>query len=165
MGIFFITGTFQSASIDFGFPFIINNQNTGDEDIFIAYVDSSGDVIWANSIGGTGGELSTGIASDATGNVYLTGMIGNGYCVFGNDTLYGIATDGFIAKYDINGNLVMLKQLTGNGNQTVGKIRLSDNGLIILSGSTTVDMIYDSTIVISGPSDFLASINSSGNIS
>ncbi|MBL0030606.1 MAG: hypothetical protein IPP27_00010 [Bacteroidetes bacterium] len=164
-GNFFITGTFQSASIDFGFPFIINNQNTGDEDIFIAYVDSSGDVIWANSIGGTGGELSTGIASDATGNVYLTGMIGNGYCVFGNDTLYGIATDGFIAKYDINGNLVMLKQLTGNGNQTVGKIRLSDNGSIILSGSTTVDMIYDSTIVISGPSDFLASINSSGNIS
>jgi len=46
---------------------------TGNSDIAVVKLDSTGNHIWSEHFGGTSGNVSTGIAVDAQGNILLTG--------------------------------------------------------------------------------------------
>jgi hypothetical protein len=50
-----------------------NLSSAGGVDIFVQKLDASGNLLWAKSMGGTGEDISYGIAVDASGNVYTTG--------------------------------------------------------------------------------------------
>ena len=50
-----------------------NLTSAGDTDAFIVKLDSSGDLVWARSVGGSGADEGRGIAVDVSGNVYVTG--------------------------------------------------------------------------------------------
>src|ERR1039458_4487363 len=66
-GNIFITGNYENDSISFG---TFNLANTGVASIFLVKYDSSGSVLWANGIGGNA--YGYGVATDATGNCYIT---------------------------------------------------------------------------------------------
>ena len=72
-GNIYTTGFFTStADFDPG-PETFNLTSTGQEDFFISKLDSSGNFIWAKSIGGTDDDESHSIVVDGSGNVYTTG--------------------------------------------------------------------------------------------
>ena len=54
----------------------------GNNDIYLAKLDSTGAPIWAVSAGGTGDDRAYGLAIDANGDLYLTGLY-SGTATFG----------------------------------------------------------------------------------
>lgn len=66
---------------------------------------------WVKQFGGTGLDLAEDIATDSTGNVYLTGYF-NGTIKVGNKNIESVGDrDGIVAKFDKDGNLVWINQL------------------------------------------------------
>lgn len=75
VGNVYITGYFDET-VDFnpgGGEWLLTSQGGGD--IFILKLTSSGDFVWAKSVGGTGYEESTSIGVDELGNVYVLGYL------------------------------------------------------------------------------------------
>lgn len=109
----FITGTFESNTISFGTTTLINANNTGlYADVFIAKYDTTGNVIWAKSAGGAYRDVSSSVATDASGNVFITGDFQSPAITFGGTTLTNTAIpyeDIFIVKYDASGNVLWAK--------------------------------------------------------
>ncbi len=71
----YITGTFYDT-ISFGVQSVneIYVSSSGDREIFIAKYDNIGNINWAKSAGGIHNDLPNGIAVDAFGNIYATGI-------------------------------------------------------------------------------------------
>jgi len=93
----YITGYFADSAT-FGSTTL---TNYGDEDIFIAKLDSSGNWLWANKAGGTDGDWGKDIAVDANRNSYVTGYFRGTTTVgatFGNITIYG---SGISSNYNV----------------------------------------------------------------
>ena len=98
-----IAGNFGSGSITFGTS-TITNSNTGYYDLFIAKYNSSGTSLWANTTG-AGGSNANGVATDQSGDIYLTGAFSDSAFYFGSNELLNAvhtgSTDMFLAKYDL----------------------------------------------------------------
>ena len=69
----YVTGSYSCSTITFGTT-VLNNVFTSGSDLFIVKYDSLGNIIWAKSAGGHGNDVSQAITTDASGNVYITGL-------------------------------------------------------------------------------------------
>jgi hypothetical protein len=76
-----VAGEF-SQTVDFGDT---PRKSAGGLDIFVAKVSSSGDVVWSAAFGAPDEQIATSVASDAAGNILLTGCI-RGTGSFGGTT-------------------------------------------------------------------------------
>jgi len=150
---------FYIGTVDF-------NPNTGTNylysnglyDISILKLDSSGNFIWAKSMGSTGYDMGTSITLDNQGNVYTTGSF-QGRVDFdpGPDSSYLIATgndDIFIQKLDANGNFLWARSMQGTGGSSGGESIAVDNlGNIYTTGffkdSVDFDPNSDSCYLVS----------------
>ena len=140
-------------------------------DVFLAKYDPNGAIVWVSVGGGDLLDQGNDIAADAVGNSYVVGAIQtNGLhptAQFDNITLTGHGDyDWFIAKYDVNGNVVWAK----NAGSTLGDIAkgvaLDSTGNIyvcgLFSGTMTVDGV---TVTSSGLFDvFLAKYDVNGTL-
>ena len=91
----FISGNFNSSSITFGSTVLTNN---GGYDMFVVKYASTGNVVWAKSVGNDQEESSNGIAENAL-NLYMTGYFQSDTLIFYSDTLINNGDyDIFIAK-------------------------------------------------------------------
>ncbi|MGQ3015413.1 MAG: PKD domain-containing protein, partial [Flavobacteriales bacterium] len=71
----YLGGTF-SGTVDFDpGPGVLNLVSVGNEDIFYCKLDSSGNLLWAFSIGGSGNDPCGVIKTDVNKNVYFTGGV------------------------------------------------------------------------------------------
>lgn len=132
----YITGFYSSPSITFGSTLL---NNAGNEDAFIVKYNASGNVLWAKRIGGAGYDESWGSASDAAGNIYVTGYysyaIALGTTTLTNPDNTGNTADLFIVKYDAAGNILWAKG-SGNSGDDFGSSASADNsGNIYVAGS------------------------------
>lgn len=122
----------------------------GFQDAFILKLDANGDYLWAKQIGGsTDNDQCNAITTDATGNVYTTGIF------FGNadfDTSASTFTlqsngqnDVFISKFDSNGNLNWAKSFGSGGSETSSAICIDANNKVLSTGyySQTTDFDPD----------------------
>ena len=73
--------------------FVESDLNLGNNDVFITKYDSSGNVVWVRTAGGTGNDYGTGVALDEDGNIYITGQF-IGTAIFGATEL--IASDAYL---------------------------------------------------------------------
>ncbi len=82
------------------------NTNQGSADIFLTKYDTAGTRIWTKQLGTSGSDQGWGVATDPSGNIYVTG------CTFGD--LDGNANQGsgdiFLIKYDTNGTRIWTRQ-------------------------------------------------------
>lgn len=126
-------------------------------------------------IGSTGSDSATSVATDNTGNVYMTGIF-SGTVDFDPATAHtgntdiltsGGASDIFVAKYDPIGALVWARQMTGAaGAFGAGKnLALDGSGNIYLGGYFGGQIAFGSTNLVSVTTrdGFVTKLDSNGN--
>ena len=109
-------GYYSTADFDPG-PGISNLTSTGNGDIFVTKLDSSGNILWAKSMGGVNYDFGYSIAVDSSGDVYTTGSF-EGTADFdpGPGTFNLTSTVNgniFVTKLDSSGNFVWAKSMSG----------------------------------------------------
>jgi hypothetical protein len=79
------------------------------DDMFVAKYAPDGTLLWAKSAGGAGSDVGRAIATDSSGNSYVTGSIDE-TATFGageaNETVLEASFDMFVAKYAPDGTLL-----------------------------------------------------------
>ncbi len=143
-----------------------NYQGKGVYDIFIAKYSSTGTLIWIKTAGGNKNDLGNSIKYK-NGSLFLTGYFTD-TAYFENTTLIGRGeTDGFVAKYDINGNLNWVQQMGSTNSDFGSALDVDDNSNIFISGKYETS-IYLGNIQLTTSNiyneSFYASYDVSGNL-
>jgi len=162
-----ITGYYKSDSISFD---SITLHRSGYGQAFIVKLDSSGHTLWAKSVGGSQADNGTGITSDASGNVLVTGYFSSPTIVFDSVTLTNLSTDTsfnmFVVKYTSSGNFLWVRQGIGNDVLANG-IAVDGLGNCYVAGAfADVSLVFGTdTLTNSGGYDFyIAKYDLSGNL-
>ena len=83
------------------------NTNAGSSDLFVVKYDNGGIKQWTQQLGTSDGTIARGIATDSSGNVYVTGNTSHG---LDGNTSAG-SEDLFVVKYDSSGTQQWTQQL------------------------------------------------------
>lgn len=142
-GNIFTCGYFISPTLTIG-----SNTLTcqGSYDIMVVKYDALGIPIWARSFGTNQDDYANAVATDAQGNVYVTGFFSGTSISFGSFTLnnFGPGTaDMYLLKLDPSGNVLWAVGFGGNYWDTGQSLRVDpSNGAVYMAGyfsSTSVD--------------------------
>ncbi len=132
-----VTGYFQSSSLMFDTTKITNKSIGNREDIFIVKYDASGKVLWAKGVGGSDPDLGRSIATDASGNIVITGEYSSASLSFDTQTITNTTEHSkeiFVVKYNANGQVIWSKS-AGGGTHDVGTGICSDaKGNVLVTG-------------------------------
>ncbi len=131
-GSVFVTGEFSSPTITFGTTTLTNAGNT---DVFIVKYGDAGTALWAKSADCTSFDGGTGVSTDASGNVYMTGYFNSPAVTFGTTTLtnaglYNI----FIVKYDAAGTVLWAESAGGTSSDFGYSVAAADGGYLFITG-------------------------------
>ena len=88
------------------------------------------------------GSLVAGVATDKSGNVYITGGIGIGpgiATVGAYQTFFGGGDDAFLAKFNSKGNLIWATYFGGDSDDYGYNVITDDSGNIYIAGTTFSD--------------------------
>lgn len=158
----YLTGSFQSPTVDFGGESVKRNS---DAEIFVAKFDGSGKVLWVRQAGGTGGGSGNGITVGADGYVYVCGYF-SGDTTFSDLTLKNAGfNDIFVARYDTNGELDWVRQIGGAGDDAAAAITVDAQGNCYLTGGFEDDVRFSRTITLSSAGlvdSFVAKLDNTG---
>lgn len=167
-GNIYITGQFESATLNFGTVSITNNSSNNNADAFVAKFDPSGNCLWAKTIGGVADEFGSAIDVDNNGNVFVTGYFESASVTVGSQTLtsYG-DRDIFIVKLNTSGDFLWAKGAGGNYEDEAYGVSCDGSGNAYITGyywSNSVNF-GSSSITSAGDVDaFLAKYNSDGTL-
>lgn len=129
----FVTGSYYSSEIIF--EGVDTIMNAGHQNGFIVKYNSSGDVLWARSVGGSEYDESLSVTTDIYNNAYITGLNTSPAMAFDTDTLYNVGIGNvFIAKYNSSGSVGWLKNTTSNGSNSSNVITVNHLGEIFIGG-------------------------------
>ena len=165
-GSVYVTGEFEETAM-FGAQTL---TSSGWSDVFVAKLDAVSNVLWAVSAGGSGTDIGRGIATDASGNVYVTGRF-SGTATFGAYTLgtpWG-NPEIFVAKLDSSGNFLWAVSAGGTLADEGYAIATDESGNVYITGSfwsmaDSPATFGSHTLTSSGNADvFVAKLDSSGN--
>jgi len=111
------------------------------EDAFFCKNDINGNFQWFKQVGFTNIESSASegegsMALDGSNNVYIIGTFFNDASIEGNDLINYGSGDIYIIKYDQNGNLIWVRNIGGDGNDTGNGIAIDAAGGVYITGST-----------------------------
>lgn len=140
----YIGGLF-SGSITLGSTTITHNG--GNADGYLAKFNSSGVAQWIKKFGSPADDIVRAIASDTSGNLFVTGYFqGNAFDADPDPNTTSIlaqpapilSRDCFIVKLDINGNFVWAKQISnstgGAANEDSYDIKCDSDGNVYVAG-------------------------------
>jgi sugar lactone lactonase YvrE len=140
-GNLYITGQFTSTPLSvYGSSISLFSilPNSGDRDAFVVKYSTSGDPQWAARVASTGADIGFAIATDSSGNVYVTGQGSAVVTAFNSDgTAFGTTTtlnDAFIVKYNTNGFVQWIARVGGSGNDVGYGIATDSSGNVYVTG-------------------------------
>lgn len=158
----YVTGTFQSPTVDFGGEIVKRNS---DSEIFLAKFDPNGKVLWVRQAGGGGSGSGNGVAIGPDGYVYMAGYF-MGDTTFEDLTLKNAGfNDIFIARYDANGELDWVRQIGGQGDDVASAIAVDAQGNSYVVGAFEDDVRFsrNTTLSSAGLMDsFVAKFDNTG---
>lgn len=156
-GNIFVTGSFRDTA-SFG---NINLTSLGNENIFVAKLDSNGNWLWAAQAGSIYGATGRALDLDSAGNIIVTGSFSD-VCHFGNTelTCEGM-NDLFVANLSPDGTWQWAVR-AGAGTYSVGSavaVDASDN--IFVAGETPGAVSFGD-VSLPGAGGFIAKLSSAG---
>jgi len=115
-----------------------NNYYGGQQDIFIVKMNSTGEILWSNVIGGSENDFSNSIKVDKENHIVITGW------TFSSDyptlNAYNLISNGIediiVSKFNENGTMLWSTYLGGSHNEWAGKSHIDDIGNIYITGET-----------------------------
>jgi hypothetical protein len=148
-----------------------NLTSAGGVDAFVCKLNTSGNLVWAIQIGGTGADTAQYVTVDALGNVYVTGSF-SGTVDFdpgpGTASLSAQAgTDAFVAKYDVAGNYVWAVSFAESDNSTGKAVGVDVNGNVYVTGNFSGTISFttgDSYTSLGGNDVFICKLNATGSL-
>ncbi|KAA9325025.1 SBBP repeat-containing protein [Adhaeribacter soli] len=158
----YVTGYFYNSA-SFGSTTL---TTSGNNDVFVAKYDASGNLVWAKKAGGTSTDEGYGIAVDTNGNSYITGYFYSS-ATFGSTTLTSSGiSDMFIAKCDASGNFLWARKGGGNSFDYGYAIAADAAGNTCVTGYFNATATFGTTSITSaGTSDvYIARYDASGNL-
>jgi hypothetical protein len=134
----YTTGFFQNtADFDPGAG-VYNLTSSGQDDIFILKLNSSGNFVWAGKIGGSGNDYARSIAVDAAGIFYLTGTFSDTADFdFGagvSNLISAGAKDLFILSFNAAGNFGWVKRIGDFSDEEGFALAVDNAGYIYVTG-------------------------------
>lgn len=165
----FVAGTYNQMAI-FGVDTLRSNNASFERDLYVAKIDSNGNILWARTAGGAYGEDATGMVTDAAGNVYVTGSFVSS-ATFGTITINSAGSrDGFLVKYNPNGVVQYATAFGGVGGDYPKSMAINSTGTQLaicgfFLGSTTYGSNSFSTSNGNGDVILLGVDPSNGSIS
>lgn len=159
----YLLGSFDDSPLVFGG---VSLNRIGPNDLYITKLDTSGNVVWAKSYGGTYATMQgASVAVDGSGNVYLTGTFQDDNLTNPALTLIG-SIDIFVFKLDSSGNLVWAKNFGGSGANSYGlDLSVDSTGNVYVAGSFKYANLTTPALTAIGTSDALViKLDSGGNV-
>lgn len=160
----YVAGIF-SVNASFGTSTIYCN---GSSDLFVAKADADGNWLWAVSAGGSATDYCYDIATDSSGNSYITGSF-SGTVSFGTTTLTasGSYSDIYIAKLDASGNWLWAISAVGSRDDYGLGIALDSGGNCFATGGFGGTATFGTTTLSAhdnyGHDIFIAKVGVGGN--
>ena len=148
IGNVFITGYFTSDSLPIG-PSLLVNPSLGPNypDVFTAKYDPNGNALWGRS-GESEVAYGNGIGSDASGNVYITGSFRSSIS-FDGYMLQGYGDDGFLVKYDTDGNVAWGDRMGGTATDWSRAMDVDPDGNAYVTGFFMDSASFGKTTLVS----------------
>ncbi len=168
----YATGSFFGDTINLGGITLVN-PNSLPGSMFLAKYNSNGIIKWARIAYScpNANIHASGMATDTTGNIYMTGTYGGTYAVFEDDSIQntGFENNSFYVKYDTSGNMLWVKNINGNRNDVTKSITTDKSGNIYLTGyfeSDTLSLgnikLVNAFVNFGSPNTFICKINAQG---
>lgn len=142
-----ITGKYE-GTVDFDpGAGTFNLTSNGQWEIFIQKLDSSGNFVWAKSIGGTADDIGESISTDALGNVLVTGEFQSTADFDPGAGTFNLNSNGgrdiFILKLDSDGNFIWAKSMGGTSEDLGNSITTDASGNVYSTGSFIGSVDFD----------------------
>ena len=134
----------------------LDGTNAGSSDLFVVKYNSSGTKQWTKQLGTWNDDLASGVATDSSGNVYVTG-----------DTLAGLdgntnagSSDLFVVKYNSSGTKQWTKQFGTSSSDAAYGVATDSSGNVYVTGYTQGGL--DGNTSAGGNDLFVVKYNSDG---
>lgn len=141
-------------------------SSAGQDDIFVAKMNSSGNWIWAKRGGGRGYDQVEDLALDSKDNIFVSGVFQQ-TATFGTTNLTSPTNQSsiLITKLDSNGNYLWASQGSGFGNQRAASIAIDSQDNAYLAGYFSSELHFGgNTLTTRGRNSaaFVAKIDGQG---
>jgi hypothetical protein len=138
MGNVYTTGVFQgTADFDPGVGGF-HLSAAGETDVFVSKLNTDGEFVWAAAMGGTAADEGRGVAVDAAGNVFITGVFAATADFNPGPAVHVLtsagALDAFVVKLDANGELLWAGAMGGVDNDESNAIALDSESNVYTAG-------------------------------
>jgi len=132
------------------------NESAGNDDLFVVKYNSKGKKQWTKQLGTKRNDRATGVATDSSGNIYVTG-----YTYWGLDgNTYAGSNDAFVVKYNSSGTKQWTKQFGTSSTDLADGVAIDSSGNVYVVGYTYGELDGNTN---TGNSDiFVVKYNSSG---
>jgi uncharacterized repeat protein (TIGR01451 family) len=133
----YITGHFD-GSIDLNPGSGTNMVTTaGCGDVFVVKLDSASNYVWGFNVGGSGCDYPIAISVDPFNKIYISGYFASASADFNPGSAVNNLTnsgnyDGFVAKYDENGNYIFAQKYGSSGEDVAYDIMAQANGYVVV---------------------------------
>jgi len=124
------SGNFYVTGVTYGG--LDGNTNAGNSDLFVFKFNSSGTKQWTKKLGTWQNDLANGVATDSSGNFYVTGFT---YQHLDGNTSAGNA-DLFVVKYNSSGTKQWTKQLGTSKHDRARGVATDSSGNVYVTGDT-----------------------------
>lgn len=116
-----------------------NTHGTGGNDAFLVKFDANGTRLWGTYYGGGAGERGFYCATDANGNVYLTGETASATQISfnGHQNTYSNGNEAFLVKFNATGTRLWGTYYGGTGGESGEACIVDGSGNVYLAGFTT----------------------------
>ena len=167
-----VTGFF-SGDIDIDSDGINDLTHNNGRDTYVAKFDSNGNFLWAKGFGSNSDDYGRGIATDSSGNVWVTGYyFGSNIDINGdgtNDLTNNGNRDGYVAKFDSNGDFLFAQNIGGISPDVSFDIATDSSGNAWVTGylETSIDIDSDgiNDLINNGDKDsYIAKFDNNGDL-
>jgi hypothetical protein len=138
LGNVYVTGSFGGTRDFDSTAGTLNLTSGGNDDVFVAKFDTSGNLQWAKRAGGALADGGLGIDVDYAGNAYVSGFFASTVDFDPNAGVVNRSaqafTDGFIWKLSNAGNYSRVSVLAGNGSERVNDVAVDAVGNAYATG-------------------------------